>query len=227
VRTAQRARAIVVLTLLLGAPPLAAQPASDNVKSELQAFIKELNAALAARDRAALERLYAPEFIFVHTIGPPIERAEHLARTMATPPPKNALPVPSLDGLMVMGNVAMLRTREEERFSTSMWVKRNGQWQVLQIQATVLPPPRPVVVPVDLLRSYAGRYAQDNGLSVAIAVEGDHLTLQADGRAKFVLSARSETEFSLPGDAGRIVFGPGGTYEFRRPNQPLVTAKKQ
>jgi hypothetical protein len=222
--------AAVALQIALAAAPAAqTQPAIESVKTELQSFFKELGAALAARDRAALERLYAPEFVFVHTIGPPVGRAEHLASTMATAPRTSPPPVPSLDGLIVIGNVAILRSREAERFSTSIWTKRDGQWQVLQIQATPLPPPPRAVLslPAELLRNYAGRYRQDNGLLVTVAVEGEHLTLQVDGRAKFVLSARSDTEFSLPGDAARITFAPGGTYEFRRPNQPVITGIKQ
>ena len=217
----------LVVALLLIAAPVSAQPANESVKTELQAFIKELNAALQARDRAALERLYAPEFIFVHTIGPPISREEHLATTMKTAP-RNSVPIPSLDGLIVIGNVAMLRTRQDERFSTSIWAKRNGQWQVVQIQASVLPPSRPAVsVPIEVLQSYAGRYQQNNGLFVTIGLEGDRLTLQVDGRTKLNLTAVSQTEFTLPGNTGRITFAANGTYEVVRPNQANVTGKKQ
>jgi hypothetical protein len=219
-------REVLVALLLLAATPVAAQTTNPDVKAELQAFIKELNAALAARDRAALERLYALEFIFIHTVGPPVDRATHLANAMATAP-RGALPVPSLDGLIVIGDVAILRNRDDERFGTTIYGKRNGRWQILQLQGTALPPPPSVAVAADVLRSYAGRYQQDNGLLVNIAVEGERLTLQGDGRQKFTLTALSPTQFSMPGGAGRITFAPDGTYEFQRPNQPIIKGRKQ
>jgi ketosteroid isomerase-like protein len=202
-------------------------PASDAVKTELRAFLSELNAALQARDRAALERLYAPEFMFIHTIGPPVDRASHIANSMATAP-RNAFPVPSLDDLFVIGDVAFLRTHEDARYSTTIYARRKGQWQVVQLQGTPIPSSRPSVsVTPELLRSYAGRYVQDNGLLVTIAVEGDALTLQGEGRQKFPLSALSQNQFTLPGNAGRITFAPDGTYEFQRANQPLIKATRR
>lgn len=212
---------LVMAGFLLFASPVAAQsPPVETVKSELRAFATELNAALAARDRAALERLYADDFYFVHTIGKPIDRAAHIATAMATPPGR-AFPVPSFDGLMVFGDVAILRTIEDTRFSTSIYVKRNGRWQILQLQGTPYPSSRPTaVVPAEVLNGYAGRYEQDNGLFVTITVEGDHLVLQVDGRPKLPLSADSNTRFSLPGGAGVLTFAKaadgGVTYEMQR-----------
>src|SRR4029077_12914898 len=131
--------------------------------AELRAFVTELNTALAARDRAALERLYADEFYFAHTLGKPIDKAAHIAAAMATPPGR-ALPVPSFDGVMVFGDVAILRTIEDARFSTSIYVKRSGHWQVLHPRGTRYRWSRPAAaVPADVLQGYAGRYEQDNG----------------------------------------------------------------
>jgi hypothetical protein len=223
---------LVAAAVLLFAPAAAAQNTQvETVKSELRVFVTELNAALAARDRAALERLYADEFYFVHTIGKPIDKAAHIATAMATPPGRT-LPVPSFDGLMVFGDVAILRTIEDSRFSTSIYVKRNGRWQVLQLQGTAHPSSRPAaVVAADILNGYAGRYEQDNGLFVTITVEGDHLVLQVDDRPKIPLSADSNTRFSLPGGTGVLTFAKaadgGVTYEFQRTNAPLVKGTRK
>ena len=204
----------------------AQETAREAVQSELRAFIAELSAALAARDRAALERLYADEFIFIHALGPPIDKATHIAQAMATPPGR-APPMPSFDRLLVFGDVAILRTPVEGRFGTTIYVRRSGQWQLLQIQGTPVPLSGPAVdVSTDVLQTYAGRYQQDNGLFVTISLETAGLALQVDGRQKLPMSARSETQFQLPAGAGEITFSKGAdgrvAYEFRRGTGPVV-----
>jgi Domain of unknown function (DUF4440)/Domain of unknown function (DUF3471) len=225
-------RPLLAGAILLLGPAVAAQsPTAETVKSELRAFVTELNAALAARDRTALERLYADEFYFVHTIGKPIDKTAHIATSMASPPGRT-LPVPSFDGVMVFGEVAILRTVDDTRFSTSIYVKRNGRWQVLHLQGTPHPSSRPAaVVPSDILSGYAGRYEQDNGLFVTITVDGDHLVLQVDGRPKLPLSAESNTRFSLPGGAGVVTFAKaadgGVTYEMQRAGANVIKGTRK
>ncbi|MBY0494480.1 MAG: nuclear transport factor 2 family protein [Cyanobacteria bacterium] len=217
----------LMAALLLMAAPVSAQPAIESVKTELRAFITELNAALAARDREAIERLYAAEFLYIHTNGPPTDRAAHIAETMATKP-RGAMPIPSLDNLIVVGDVAILRDRVADRFGTTIYAKRNGRWQVLQLQGTALPSTIPAAaVSPELLAKYAGRYQQDNDLVVIFTVEGANLNLQVEGRQKFVLTTVSATEFAMPGDTARIRFAPDGSYEFHRANQPIRKGKKQ
>src|SRR5262245_32405215 len=70
----------------------------DVVRSELRAFHQELNRAATERDRAALERLFADEFLWVHTIGGLVSRADHINGIM-TAPPGLTMTVPPLDDL--------------------------------------------------------------------------------------------------------------------------------
>jgi hypothetical protein len=229
----RHARTVVAILLLFLAPVVAAQaPASDAVKAELRAFVTELNAALQARDREAIEGLYAPGFMFVHSLGPPIDRATHIATTMASMPRAGALPIPSFDGLVVSGDLAILRTREDLRYSTSIYTKSSGRWQVLHMQGTPIPSGKPAVtVPAEVLRSYAGRYQQDNALLVTISVEGEALMLQVDGRQKLQLVPVTASQFNLPGGAGQITFATAAdgrvSYEVQRVNQNVVKGIKQ
>ena len=132
---------------------------------------------------------------------------------------------------MVFGDVAVLRSPEEGRFGTSIYVKRDGRWQVLQLQGTPTPLSRQsATVAADLLRSYAGRYRQENGLFVTIAVEGDGLTLQVDGRQKLPLTSDSATQFTIPGGFGTITFTATQdgrvTYQIKRGDGSLIKGER-
>ena len=229
--TSRIAAALIAALCAAGAVRAQSAAADDAVKSELRALMTELSAALAAKDRAALERMYADEFLFVHALGPAIDKKGHIDRALSARGGA-ALPMPSFDGLLVFGDVAILRLPESERFATTIYVKRRGRWQILQAQGTPQPSSRPsVAVADDVLRSYAGRYAQDNGLFVIIAVEGGGLTLQVEGRQKFTLTSDAENKFSLPAGAGQLTFTRNAagvmTYELVRGNGTVVKGERQ
>jgi len=223
-------RVIRVVTLalacLLPAGVRAGQgPAPESVKAQLQALMTALNTALTARDRAALERIYADDFLFIHALGVPVNKTQQIAAAMAAPP-GGSLPIPGFDGLLVYGDVAILRTPDRTRFGTSIYVRRDGRWQVLQIQGTPMPAaPSAVTIDPGILKNYAGRYQQDNGLFVTLAFENGGLSLQVDGRQKLPLTADSASHFTLPAGAGEITFATAGgatTYEVRRGNGIVI-----
>jgi hypothetical protein len=212
--------------------PAAAQPAAvETVKSELRALMSDLSTALVAKDRAALERIYADEFVFIHALGPAIDKQGQIDMALSARGGSGP-PVPAFDNLLVFGDVAIYRRAEAERYGTTIYVRRGVRWQILQVQGTPQPTSRPsVAVPADVLRSYAGRYAQDNGLFVVIAVEGDGLTLQVEGRQKLMLTSDAENKFSLPAGAGQFTFTKNAagvmTYELIRGNGTIVKGTKQ
>jgi len=187
--------------------PLLAQRQPDAaVKADLQKLTQELKTAVAAKDRAGLERIYADEFVYVHALGAPVSRKEHLDASLASTS-SVALPIPSFDGLLVYGDVAIYRQQVDGRFSTTIFARKEGRWQIAQQQGTPIPTTRPTVsVPADVVQSYAGRYQQDNGLFVTITVEGGTLAVQVDERQKLTLTADAEDKFSLPGAAGQFTF---------------------
>jgi hypothetical protein len=214
-----------VLSLAPGAHAQA-NPSTENVKSELRLLMSELNQALATKDRAALERIYADDFLFVHALGTAIDKKGQIEAALSSRG-GSGLPVPAFEDLLVFGDVAIYRRPEPERFATTIYVKRAGRWQMFQSQGTPLPVTRSnAPVPADVLRGYAGRYEQDNGLFVTIAVEGNALTLQVDGRQKFTLTTDSETKFSLPAGGGQFTFKKNDagtmTYELIRGNGTVV-----
>ena len=219
----------IVFLLVSTAQTSTQTPAPDSVKAELRTFTQELNVALQTRDRAALERLYAPGFTFVHALGAPVDRATQIANALAATPRGGSLPMPNLDTLVVSGDLAILRNREEGRYSLQIFTKAAGHWQVLHLQGTPIPASKPAVtVPLDVLRSYAGRFEQDNKLFVNITVEGEGLILQVDGRQRLALTAVTSQLFNLPGGAGTVTFAADGTtYEVRRGNGEVIKGTKQ
>ena len=219
-------------SLVLSASLAAQTPTpTESVKAELRALMTDLNAALAAKDRAALERIYADEFLFVHALGQAVDRQGQINAAMSARG-GGGIPVPAFDGLLVFGDIAIQRQPEAERFGTTIFVKRGGRWQFLQMQGTPFPSTRAnVAVAADVLRSYAGRYAQDNGLFVLVAVEGDGLTLQVEGRQKLTLTTDAANKFSLPAGGGQFTFTKDAsgamTYELVRGNGTVVKGVRQ
>ena len=227
-----RTFAAALFLLLFGSVTAAGQsPATETVKAELRAFVQELNTALQARDRAALERLYAPGFLFVHALGPPVDRETQIANTMATKPrPGAAVPVPSFDGLIISGDLAILRQAEDGRYGLSIYTKASGRWQALHVQGTPTPSAKPAVtVPIEVLQRYVGRYyQQDNKLLVTIALAGDQLTLQVEGRQVLGLTPLTQQQFDMPAGVGTITFAADGkTYEVQRSNGLVVRGNRQ
>jgi len=222
---------IASVFLLISSAAVSAQPSSDDaVKTELRALMTELNAALAAKDRAALERIYADEFLFVHALGAPVGKKEQIDSALAST--QTALPATSFDGLLVYGPVAVLRRPVDGRFGTTIYAKKDGRWQIVQLQGTAIPYTRTAAaVATDILRFYAGRYEQDNGLFLNITLEGDALAVQVDGRQKLTLTADSDTKFSLPAAAGQFTFKKSAegavSYELIRANGTIVKGTRQ
>jgi len=80
-------RALTALLLLAASPVASAQaPAEvEQVKRELQQFARDLHAANLRKDRAALDRLLADEFTWVHAFGYADNKATVIAKAIEDP----------------------------------------------------------------------------------------------------------------------------------------------
>ena len=169
---------LAVLVMGLGTSPASAQTPEAAARQGIRAMFDSLHAAGMRRDRAALERVYAEEFLFVHATGGVVTRKEQIDGIVNRAAPGGGPPVPILDSVRVYGDVAMVRYAEGLRFGTTVWVKRDGRWQVALIQGTMLPE-RKAAVAIDAskLTDYVGRYERDT-LFVLVSVQGDSLMVQ-------------------------------------------------
>ena len=176
------------------------------VKEELRKLWLANQEAGSKKDRAALERVYADEFLFIHSTGGRENKTEHINAILSISSYSPA-PVPEFDQLHVYGDVAVLRASLRGLLGTTIYAKKGGQWQIVQIQSTRLPPERKAInVDPKILDSYVGKYEFATGVRTTITREGGTLTAQSPGRPKFVLLPASETQFFGEGNEPEWTF---------------------
>ena len=69
--------------------------------------------------------------------------------------------VPSFDQLTIYGDLAILRATEGRRglFATTVFAKRDGRWQFVHAQGTLLPGERkPIALDPKALDAFVGNY---------------------------------------------------------------------
>lgn len=177
------------LCVLLTSPAFAqtASPAAtESVKEDIRALFRELSDAAVRRDQAALERLHAPEFLFVHGLGY-LETVQERVDEAMTLGNGRALAAPSFEApneFHVFGDVAVLRVRGNRgpgrpTLGTTIYAKRNGRWQIVQVQTTELLPERQgISLSTAALDAFVGRYDFGAGGVTAITREGDVLVVR-------------------------------------------------
>jgi ketosteroid isomerase-like protein len=125
-----------------------AQSGSTTEKEVLQAMYA-MDQAEAKRDKAALERLHADEYLFHGSNGQAYTKAQSIADTMAgtttwTDRRNDGLKVRVYgDVAIVTGTVTLSGTsttyRTGARTFTRLFIRRDGGWQELGGQATLVP----------------------------------------------------------------------------------------
>jgi len=194
-------RILMVLVIVVSMATVAmAQAHGDHnakVKEELQKFFADLNEAMGKKDRPALERLYADEFQFIHGGGYVVDKARQINDIMNNDPLSSTpVPVPSFDNLITHGDVVILRTTNRGIAGTNIFAKRDGRWQVVQVQGTRLSPERkPVSIKMPLLDSFLGKYEFGPNAIATVTKEGDGLKWRAGNRPMVTLVPLSETRF--------------------------------
>ncbi len=173
------------------------EPNSSRIKEELRKLFSDLNEAISQRDRAALERLYADEFQFIHTTGGVVDKTAQINNILANDRPRAAPVVtPTFEGLLVYGDMAIFRTLERGVAGTNIYSKKGGRWQIVQVQGTRLPPERkPIMLDPKALDPYLGKYEFAPGAYTTVTKEGDALTWKPAGRAKSTLLPLSDSRF--------------------------------
>ncbi|MGZ5190844.1 MAG: DUF4440 domain-containing protein [Flavisolibacter sp.] len=178
----------------------------SKVKEEIKTLLQQLNEARLKHDRKALENIYAPEFINVHSSGF-IDDRETTINEIVTTDSIRALPISNLDGLTLYGDVAVLRSTgsttagtviSDRRAGIHIYVKKDGRWQIAHAQGTPLLRERKTV-PVDIneLKNFVGKYERNPGEFIIVEEDGNALWINVVGRGipKRKLMATSNTDF--------------------------------
>ena len=191
----------VAIVFLLTAPSLthaqSHQNTDEKTKDEIQKLFTDLNDAITKKDRARLEQLYADEFQFIRPSGAVINKATQIGGIMANDPlSATPVPAPASDSLMVYGDVALARHTVRGSAISSIFVKKDGRWQLLHAQATRLAPERkPVTIDPKLLDSFIGKYQFGPNAIATVTREGDALRWRGGNRMPVTLVPLSETHF--------------------------------
>jgi ketosteroid isomerase-like protein len=151
-------RLLSALLLLAPVPArLAAQaaaPSDSAAVAEIRQTVRQYDEALRRSDVAALERIWAPEFVFVNPRGERLTRADRLANVRTRRTTFDSLaPAPREESIRVYGDVGVLTTlltlsgkyggkEQSGRFrALVVWVRRDGRWQQVANQLTLVAGP--------------------------------------------------------------------------------------
>jgi len=173
------------------------QAKDDKTKEEIQKLFSDLNDAVAKRDRARLEQLYADEFQFIRPSGGVITKVMQVSGIMSNDPLASVpIPAPALENLMVYGDTVVARHTVRGTAVTSIFVKKDGRWQLLQAQGTRLAQDRnPIKLDSKLLDSFVGKYEFGPNAIATLTREGEILRWRGGNRMPVTLVPLSETYF--------------------------------
>lgn len=194
---------LLINVLSYGQP--ADQSKTAKVKEELQKLWNDMQDASMKKDRKALESFYADEFVFIHSSGQEDNKQRRIANILSVNDYTPA-PMPSFDELLVYEDVAVLRVRGVNR-GTTIYTKKNGQWRVVQVQSTAIPPERKTVkLDQKILQQYVGKYEQAPGVFTMITFENDTLRAKGMNRPQVAILPLSDTLFYVKDNVGEFTF---------------------
>ena len=191
----------VAMVLLFAAPAVVQaqghQVKEEKTKAEIQKLFSDLNDAITKRDRPRLEQLYADEFQFIRPSGGVINKVTQISGIMSNDPISSTpIPAPAMESLMVYGDVVVSRHTVRGTAVSSIFVKKDGHWQLLQAQGTRLAPERkPTSLDPKLLDAFVGKYEFGPNAIATVTREGDAIRWRGGNRMPVTLVPLSETQF--------------------------------
>lgn len=191
-----------------------ARPADQQVVKELEQFTTDLNRAIAQRDGEALKRLLADEFHFVHAFGYADDKATFIAEAMEGPiPPARPFRVTaemqlhSERDLIVVTNPNSGTASGTRAWATSVYVRRDGRWQLALRQGTEMnAPAKTIALSAEQARAYVGTWSSDAGT----------LRIEQRPQGLFTVSTRFPARLMLPIGPDLFTTKVGGTIRFER-----------
>lgn len=137
----------ILLGLLIVFPGAAQTPSATD--REVLKLDQTLMDAFLKKDRATFEPLLAGDYVYIHSNGTMTNRTEEIAQTMSADVKWTASKLSNLkvriygDAAVVTGVLTHTGSAKGyvggARLITHLWVKRNGRWQNVGGQSTVVP----------------------------------------------------------------------------------------
>lgn len=142
-------RAVLLSALgLLAAAPAYSQTPNANEQAVLKAY-RDLDRAQFKKDRATMERLMADDYSYTHSNGTVNDKAADIKETMSddikwTDTKSDDLKVRTYGNVgVVTGQLTLSGAAKNyvpgTRRITEIWVKRDGRWQSVGGQTTLVP----------------------------------------------------------------------------------------
>lgn len=200
------------LTSTAVAQQTSTQPASQT-EQELRSIAQQLLDAIASGDKAVWERYLADTCLIRDENGGLSTKAELLKQL--NPLPEGYVGKIQITEARVQdyGEVAIITHMDREelklfgqtlitRFtSTDTYLRRNGKWQMIASQISVLPSeltPQPVTL--EKMKAVTGKYELTPGIVYDVTLEEGHLFGQRTDRPKEELFAENETTYFRKGN---------------------------
>ena len=112
-------------------------------------LFRALDEAFIKKDRAAYERMLADDYVYIHSNGSVTNKTEEIAETMSADQKWTASKLDNLK-VRIYGDVAVVTGVQTltgsakgyvsgARRITDLWVRRNGRWQNVGGQTTLIP----------------------------------------------------------------------------------------
>ena len=145
---------VITMALLLsafGQSPTEQQPATSTSEQEVRQMIEKYRTAILQRDVAALEKIWADDYVFVNAFGEILTKAQRLANVKSGATKLESINKEEDIAVRVYQNSAVATSRvaikgkyggqsvSGQYRSTHVWVKGPEGWQLVSNQLTALP----------------------------------------------------------------------------------------
>ena len=146
---------IALLSFAFGQSPTSQQPANSTSEQEVRQMIEKYRTAILKRDIAALEKIWADDYVFVNAAGDVLSKTERLANIKSGATTLDSINEEENVIVRVYQNSAVTTSRVTlkgqysgkpitgEYRSILVWVKGSGDWQLVSNQLTALKPKKP------------------------------------------------------------------------------------
>lgn len=144
----KRIIALTLLGVLVGVPAHGQKP-NTSEQQVLKATHELDQASLIKKDRSTMERYYADDYVYQHSNGTVTNKSQEIAEYMSSDLKWTAQTtsdvkvrvyhdVAIVTGISTLTGSAKGYASGARRF-TEIWVKRNGRWQTVGGQSTIVP----------------------------------------------------------------------------------------
>jgi len=218
------------IALLIGLA-LSAQDLGS-VTRELSRLEQTASEATVKKDRAALERLYADDYSYIHSNGSIATRAQELSDVVSPDAKWTSTTVNDIkvrvygDAAIVLGVENLQGTSKgyvpgPRRF-TDVWVNRNGRWQEVVGQATIVSKDTSATAALSATKTLTPKAAAANTTDERAVAQADDAFAKADGANENAKATALQTkDYSFISRAGVVASpnDPPGT-----PNRSMAVA---